>query len=174
MRLSEFEIESIKNVAGHHFGADVQVFLFGSRTNNLERGGDIDLFIRNPNNPLTETNLSQVTPIELALFDQLIYRFSKLQDSMGSRLFKQLLEALEEDISGLPFIDILYKLEKLNLISNTKDWIVLRQIRNTVSHECPFFKEVQMEELNLLPEEVVKLAVIWLKLKEYTLNRLEL
>ena len=50
MRLSEFEIESIKNVAGHHFGADVQVFLFGSRTNNLERGGDIDLFIRNPNN----------------------------------------------------------------------------------------------------------------------------
>ena len=50
MRLSEFEIESIKSVAGHHFGADVQVFLFGSRTNNLERGGDIDLFIRNPNN----------------------------------------------------------------------------------------------------------------------------
>ena len=48
MRLSEFEIESIKNVAGHHFGVDVQVFLFGSRTNNLER--DIDLFIRNPNN----------------------------------------------------------------------------------------------------------------------------
>jgi predicted nucleotidyltransferase len=50
MRLSEFEIESIKSVAGHHFGADVQVFLFGSRTNNLERGGDIDLFIRNPDN----------------------------------------------------------------------------------------------------------------------------
>jgi predicted nucleotidyltransferase len=49
MRLSKFEIESIRNVAGHHFGADVQVFLFGSRTNNQERGGDIDLFIRNPN-----------------------------------------------------------------------------------------------------------------------------
>jgi hypothetical protein len=49
MRLSKFEIESIKSAAGHHFGADVQVFLFGSRTNDLERGGDIDLFIRNPN-----------------------------------------------------------------------------------------------------------------------------
>jgi hypothetical protein len=33
----------------------------------------------------------------MALFDQLIYRFSKLRDSMGTRLFKQLLEALEED-----------------------------------------------------------------------------
>jgi hypothetical protein len=29
------------------------------------------------------------------------------------RLFKQLLEVLEEDISGLPFIDILHKMEKL-------------------------------------------------------------
>lgn len=50
MRLSEFEIESIKSVASRHFGTDVQVFLFGSRTKNQERGGDIDLFIRNPNN----------------------------------------------------------------------------------------------------------------------------
>ena len=44
--------------------------------------------------PLTEFNFSQISPIELALFDQLIYRFSKLQDSMGSSLFKQLLEVL--------------------------------------------------------------------------------
>jgi len=122
--------------------------------------------------PLTEFNFSQVSPIELALFDQLIYRFSKLQDSMGSRLFKQLLEALEEDISGLPFIDILYKMEKLNLLENAKDWIALRQTRNTVSHEYPFYKEIQIEELNLLPEEVEKLVGIWIRLKEYALSRL--
>jgi len=124
--------------------------------------------------PLTEITLSHLSQIELALFDQLIYRFSKLQDSMGSRLFKQILEALEEDISGLPFIDILNKLEKLNLLHNAKDWIALRQTRNTISHEYPFFKEVQIEELNLLPEELVKLTVIWLKLREYTINRFEL
>jgi hypothetical protein len=122
--------------------------------------------------PLTEFNFSQVSPIELALFDQLIYRFSKLQDNMGSRLFKQLLELLEEDISGLPFLDILYKMEKLNLVESAKDWITLRQTRNTVSHEYPFYKEIQIEELNLLPEEVEKLAGIWLKLKEYALKRL--
>ena len=93
---------------------------------------------------------------------------------MGARLFKQILEALEEDVSGLPFIDILYKLERLNLLDNAKDWIALRQIRNTISHEYPFFKEVQIEELNLLPDEVVKLTLIWLKLREYTINRYEL
>jgi len=124
--------------------------------------------------PLTELTLGRLSPIELALFDQLIYRFSKLQDSMGARLFKQMLEALEEDISGLPFLDILYKLEKLNLIDNAKDWISLRQTRNTISHEYPFIKEVQMEEFNLLPEEVVKLVAIWLKLKGYACKRFEL
>lgn len=49
MRLNEFEIESIKSLASLHFGNDTQVYLFGSRTNNLLRGGDIDLFISNPN-----------------------------------------------------------------------------------------------------------------------------
>jgi hypothetical protein len=124
--------------------------------------------------PLTGIRFSQISPIEMALFDQLIYRFSKLQDSMGSRLFKQLLEALEEDISGLPFIDILNKMEKLNLLDRSLDWIVLRQTRNTVSHEYPFFKDIQIEELNLLPEQVEKLTSIWIKLKTFTLERLAL
>lgn len=122
--------------------------------------------------PLTESIFSQISPIELALFDQLIYRFSKLQDSMGSRLFKQLLELLEEDIIGLPFLDILHKMEKLHLLENSKDWIILRQTRNTISHEYPFYKEVQMEELNLLPVEIEKLSAIWNKLKTYTNKRL--
>jgi hypothetical protein len=122
--------------------------------------------------PLTETSFSQISSLEMALFDQLIYRFSKLQDSMGSRLFKQLLDALEEDISGLPFIDILHKMEKLKLLDQARDWIVLRQTRNTISHEYPFFKEIQIEELNLLPEQVERLVSIWLKLKDFTLHRL--
>lgn len=124
--------------------------------------------------PLTEARFSQISPLEMALFDQLIYRFSKLQDSMGSRLFKQLLDALEEDISGLPFIDIINKMEKLKLLDQARDWIVLRQTRNTISHEYPFFKEIQIEELNLLPEQVEKLVSIWLKLKSFTLERLAL
>ena len=121
--------------------------------------------------PLTESTLSGLKPMELALFDQLIYRFSKLQDTMGSRLFKQLMESLEEDISGLPFIDILNRLEKLKLLDEAKEWIALRQTRNVVSHEYPFFKEAQAEELNLLQSDVLKLSAIWLKLREYTANR---
>ncbi|SHE69940.1 hypothetical protein SAMN05444274_102139 [Mariniphaga anaerophila] len=122
--------------------------------------------------PLTMSGFNQISPIDLALFDQLIYRFSKLQDSMGNRLFNQLLEVLEEDVSGLPFIDVLSRMEKLNLIDSARDWIKLRQTRNAVSHEYPFYQEIQIEELNLLPDEIKKISAIWLRLKEYTLKRL--
>lgn len=118
--------------------------------------------------PLTETEFGSISELEMALFDQLIYRFSKLQDSIGTRLFKQLLEALEEDVTGLPFIDILNKLEQINLLDDAKAWIKLRQTRNIVTHEYPFFKEMQMEELNLLPGEVQILSAIWEKLDNYT------
>lgn len=123
--------------------------------------------------PLTEKSFGNLTQIEMALYDQLIYRFSKLQDIMGTRLFKQILEALEEDTSGLPFIDVLYKMEQIKLIDNAKDWIKLRQTRNTVSHEYPFYREIQIEELNLLPGEVLKLEKIWLKLQNYSLKLLK-
>lgn len=46
MRLTEFEISTIKTLAENHFGQNVEVFLFGSRTNDNKKGGDIDLFIR--------------------------------------------------------------------------------------------------------------------------------
>ena len=122
--------------------------------------------------PIQNEILSQLSPIDLALFDQLIYRFSKLQDSMGARLFRQLLQLMEEDVSSLPFIDVLNRLEKLKLLENAKDWVKLRQTRNLVSHEYPFLREVQIEELNLLPEEVKKLSSIWLKLKAYSIHLL--
>ena len=122
--------------------------------------------------PLTEEKLKSLTPVDLALSDQLIFRFSKLQDVMGSRLFRQILEMLGEDVTGVPFIDILNKMEKLDLIDKAVTWINLRQTRNIISHEYPFAQEEQADELNLLMTDIGLLSGIWLKLKSYTLSRL--
>ncbi|SHE69972.1 Nucleotidyltransferase domain-containing protein [Mariniphaga anaerophila] len=74
MRLSDFEISSIKTLAKHHFGNDVQVFLFGSRTNNQERGGDIDLFISNLNGTQLKTGekINFITDLILKIGEQKI------------------------------------------------------------------------------------------------------
>lgn len=45
MRLSEFEIESIKSVACEVWGSETIIYLFGSRTDDSKKGGDIDLFV---------------------------------------------------------------------------------------------------------------------------------
>ncbi|NMD00834.1 MAG: nucleotidyltransferase domain-containing protein [Bacteroidales bacterium] len=47
MRLSEFQIEIINKLAKKYFGPMATVYLFGSRTDENKKGGDIDLFISN-------------------------------------------------------------------------------------------------------------------------------
>ncbi len=45
MRITSFEKEIIVREANKWFGANSRVILFGSRTNDVAKGGDIDLFI---------------------------------------------------------------------------------------------------------------------------------
>ena len=47
MRISQKEIETIKQLATEKFGKGTTVFLFGSRLDDSKKGGDIDLLIRN-------------------------------------------------------------------------------------------------------------------------------
>lgn len=45
MRLTEDQIRVVKLRAAEYFGPDADVWLFGSRVDDSERGGDIDLYI---------------------------------------------------------------------------------------------------------------------------------
>lgn len=46
---------------------------------------------------------------------------SKLQDAMGAKLFRYILEHLNEDISSLPMRDILNRLERYNIIPSVSE-----------------------------------------------------
>lgn len=79
--------------------------------------------------------------------DQFLFRFSKLQDAMGEKLFTTLLILLNEDVRKKPFIDKLNILERLELIDTFK-WIELRKTRNDVAHEYSFNVEEVVDSLN--------------------------
>lgn len=117
--------------------------------------------------PLDKEKYLQLPPEALSFFDQLIFRFSKLQDSMGGRLFPSLLENLGEEIRGCPFIDRLAKLEELEMIPGVNEWMLLRETRNIVTHEYPFITEEVVEGLNLLNIHCQQITEIWLRLKKY-------
>lgn len=45
MRLTNAQIETIRETTRRNFGEDALIWLFGSRVDNSRRGGDIDLYV---------------------------------------------------------------------------------------------------------------------------------
>jgi len=116
--------------------------------------------------PLTEQSYLLLDEEDISHIDQFLFRFAKLQDAIRQRFFKAILELLEEDVEGLPFIDLLNKLEKLNLIHSTAQWQSLREIRNAVSHEYDDSPELMAQVLNAVFMARIELFQIYAKLKE--------
>lgn len=102
--------------------------------------------------PLTAQTLASLPDGKLALLDQLIYRFMKLQDSMASRLLPSLHALLRVDESPRPFLDILSYLEKVGALSSEADWSFFRALRNNLAHDYPEAIEQTVETLNTLFE----------------------
>ncbi|MGZ5026055.1 MAG: hypothetical protein ACXV9T_02680, partial [Methylobacter sp.] len=185
-----FEVNAIQRNAQDIFGRDVKVYLFGSRTDNNKKGGDIDLYLV-PGNmddlyekkikflsalnralgeqkidiviaqdqtrpiekqaiargielnlenikiekifkecdkhlqrineaygdmsafmPLTATKYENLAKDDVQAIDQYLFRFTKLQDSMGEKLFKLVVGRFEQNADKLPFLDVIKKIEK--------------------------------------------------------------
>ena len=98
--------------------------------------------------PLTPERLKQLTPVELAILDQFIVRFSKLQDVMGAKLFPAVLELTQEQGELSTFIDKLNRLEKIGAIDSSSEWLQLREMRNQFAHDYPEDPEIQTSLLN--------------------------
>jgi uncharacterized protein YkuJ len=81
----------------------------------------------------------------LAYRDQIIYRFSKLQDCMGAKLFKLVLLSQGENVNK-PFLDILNQLEKINII-DVDEWFEIRDLRNEIAYD---YEDNDLEAIEIL------------------------
>ena len=86
--------------------------------------------------------------------DQLICRFTKMQDAMGKRLFPSIHGLLEESSDLVAFLDILHRLEKLGVLTSVAEWQLFRNLRNNLAHDYPEGVSQTVDTLNLLIERM--------------------
>jgi hypothetical protein len=98
---------------------------------------------------------------KIKTIDSFIYRFTKIQDKMGEKLFPKVLQELQEYKNNMAFIDILNKLERLELIDSSDEWIDFRKFRNNLTHEYPNNEEDIVEAINLLVDVYKKIKNIY-------------
>ncbi len=120
--------------------------------------------------PLTISIYNNIQPENISYIDQYIFRFSKIQDLMAEKLFRLVLIAVEEDIESKSFLNILDKLEQLNVLNNKNEWIYLRKLRNEVSHEYPLLDDDALSALNKLFETHSSLANVYQRCLDFLLS----
>jgi len=115
--------------------------------------------------PLDAKSLMGLDEREQDKLDILIFRFAKLQDLLGRKIFRTILSysGYETDI---PFVEILSELEREGLI-DVERWMALRDARNAIAHEYPNEEAQIVDELNFIYDEVGYLVELTSRLEEY-------
>ncbi len=74
MRLTQSQIASINKLTRKHFGQKAIVYLFGSRTDDQKKGGDIDLFISHADETIfvVETKIRFLAELKAEIGDRKI------------------------------------------------------------------------------------------------------
>jgi len=98
---------------------------------------------------LKAAELESLNKADRRLLDQFAYRYTRLQDDMGARLMPAVLRALQEDISRMPMLDRLNRLEQLGWLPSAEEWTDLRQVRNEFSHDYPDTAKERFDRLQL-------------------------
>ena len=92
---------------------------------------------------------------ERAVLDAYLKRFASLQDFLGAKIFSLLLE-----IAGIPnnkMSEVLYNIEKENIIDTLDSWIELREVRNELEHDYPEELSEALEDLKFCIDNFYKI-----------------
>ncbi|MGZ5077666.1 MAG: nucleotidyltransferase domain-containing protein [Methylobacter sp.] len=129
-----------------------------------EAHSDMSVFM-----PLTATKYENLSKDQVQAIDQYLFRFAKLQDSMGEKLFKVLVGKFEQNADKLPFLDIIKKMEKYIDKDIVNEWQDLRNIRNQLSHEYEDDAIEMANSINLIyaKKEVIEGIYLAIKAKCY-------
>lgn len=121
--------------------------------------------------PMSVEEHADLSREQIRCLDQFIFRFSKLQDTMGAKLFRQVLAYLEEDVTTLPMIDILRLMERYGFIDQADEWATIRELRNEIAHDYPLLENDAVAAINELIRQFDTLKVIYGRLRKVVEER---
>lgn len=121
--------------------------------------------------PLSQSRYDALNEDEIEHIDQFLFRFLKLQNAIGQKLFKTILFVLKEDIENKPFIDILNRLDKLELIQDIDAWMELRNIRNSLAHEYEDDSEEISRIINKIYEKREMLKSFFYQIYDFVIEK---
>jgi len=86
--------------------------------------------------PLQPEQISQLDDAQIDRLDLYLARLSKLQDFITSKLFRSVaLASLEDTSQDVSLIDALRRMEKYDIIHDFDEWLGIRLLRNSFTHE---------------------------------------
>lgn len=98
--------------------------------------------------PLEGHELAQDDENLITLIDQFVFRYTKLQDTLGEHVLRPFCtQVLLELVEDRPLADVLSLLERRGYLT-ADDWRMQRAMRNTLTHEYPEQVTWQAEALN--------------------------
>ena len=110
---------------------------------------------------ITGTLLASLEDEGVAVLDQFLFRFLRLQDCLGVKLLRPyLVEVLREPLDDRPFRDCLDRLERLGVISSAERWEEIRRLRNVVTHDYPEAVDIKAARIEEARTAVKDLAAI--------------
>ena len=98
---------------------------------------------------------NSLKPEERAVLDAYLKRFSSTQDFLGSKIFALLLDIA--GISSSKMSEILYNIEKEEIIDSLENWIELREVRNELEHDYPEELQEALADLKFCVDSFIKI-----------------
>ncbi len=118
-----------------------------------------------PKGKLDIDRFAKLTKLQKFAYEIILFRFSKLQDLLGAKLFRAYLECNEFVTDGLSFEELLKELEKEGIV-DIDTWAQLRKVRNAIAHDYPDEVQEQVAKINYVLEHIDTLIAIYVKIEE--------
>ena len=116
--------------------------------------------------PLTTQKLHELSSSEKDQLDVLAFRFAKLQDLLGTKIFREYLAVLQYPVEDKNFLELLKELDKEKIL-DIDLWSEFRGVRNAISHDYPSEEDEKVEAINYLIEHIEELIDITESIKEH-------